>query len=46
MGSTKQLEKIQTVQWNARSLASEGRSKLSEFYECLESFEAKPEIIC
>ena len=39
MGDTRQLEKLQIVQWNASSLASEGKSKLPEFYEFLELFE-------
>ena len=46
MGDTKQLDKIQIVQWNACSLASEGKSKLPKFYEFLKTFETKPEIIC
>ena len=46
MGDSKQLDRIQIVQWNARSLASEGKSKLPKFYEFLETFETKPEIIC
>ena len=33
MGDTKQLDKIQIVQGNARSLASEGKSKLPKFYD-------------
>ena len=43
MGDSKQLDKIQIVQWNACSLPSEGKSKLPEF---LETFETKPEIVC
>ena len=46
MGGTNQFEKIQIVQWNARSLRSDGRSKLPELYHFLESFENKPEIVC
>ena len=46
MGGTNQFEKIQIVQWNARSLRSDGRSKLPELYNFLESFENKPEIVC
>ena len=38
MGGTRQFDKIQIVQWNARSLKSDGRSKLPELYNFLEKF--------
>ena len=46
MGGTRQFDKIQIVQWNARSLTSDRRSKLPELYNFLENFENKPEVVC